>query len=264
MLITELARPGGQRFTQALAAQIVASSVSFGIYFTVAGAVFLGDYAVPQYQFEDWYLLAGIVIGLFAAVLVTLLVGFTVGASRLFRRLRVPELVKSVLGGVVFGVVGVVLPLTMFSGGDQLKTLLGEAGTLGLGLLVATLVAKMLTFAVSQGSGFVGGPIFPSLFIGGAAGVLVHHVVPGVPLGLAFSCLLAAVPGALAAAPFAMVLMAAFLTLVGALQTAPVLIAVVTAFLTMEAVKHLLARRQQAPGAAGGSAEGPEPASDAG
>ena len=53
------------------------------------------------------------------------------------------------------------------------------------GLLVATLVAKMLTFAVSQGSGFVGGPIFPSLFIGGTGGVIVHHVIPGVPLGVA-------------------------------------------------------------------------------
>ena len=37
----------------------------------------------------------------------------------------------------------------------------------------------------------------------GAAGVIVHEVIPGVPLGLAFTCLVAAVPGALAAAPFA-------------------------------------------------------------
>jgi chloride channel protein, CIC family len=77
------------------------------------------------------------------------------------------------------------------------------------------------------------------------------------PLGLAFSCLLAAVPGALAPAPFSMVLMAAFLTQVGALQTAPILIAVVTAFLTLEGVKYLLASRKQARAAA------PEPAAPA-
>ena len=129
--------------------------------------------------------------------------------------------------------------------------------TLGLGLLVAILIAKMLTFAVSQGSGFVGGPIFPSLFIGGTAGVLVHQVIPGVPLGLAFTCLLAAVPGALAAAPFSMVLLTAFLTRVGALQTAPILIAVVTAFLAMQGVKYLLASRTQARTAAGKQATGP-------
>jgi H+/Cl- antiporter ClcA len=146
---------------------------------------------------------------------------------------------------VVFGLVGVALPLTMFSGSDQLKTVLKDAGNLGLGLLVAILIAKMLTFAVSQGSGFVGGPIFPSLFIGGTAGVLVHQVFPGVPLGLAFSCLLAAVPGSVAPASLSMVLLAAFLTQVGALQTAPILIAVITAFLTMEGVKYLVSIRKQ-------------------
>jgi len=142
---------------------------------------------------------------------------------------------------------------------------LTDAGTLGLGLVVAIMIAKMLTFAVSQGSGFVGGPIFPSLFIGGTAGVLVHQVFPGVPLGLAFSCLLAAVPGAVAPAPFSMVLMAAFLTQVGALQTAPILIAVITALLTMEGVKYLVGIRKQSRAAAAqqsASPNGPTPKDD--
>jgi H+/Cl- antiporter ClcA len=250
MLIMEVARPGGRKFAKALAAQIVSSSISFGIYFAIAGAVFLDFFKVPHYQFKDWQLLAAIPLGLFGAVVVTLMVGFIAGAARLFARLKVPGIAKSVLGGVIFGVVGVALPLTMFNGGDELKTELSRAGTLGLGLVAALLIAKMLTFGVSLGSGFVGGPIFPSLFIGGTAGVLVHQVIPGVPLGLAFTCLLAAIPGAVVAAPFAMVLMAAFLTQVGALQTAPVLIAVVTAFLTMEGVKYLLASRKQARAAA--------------
>src|SRR5215469_17985360 len=81
MLIMEVARPGGQRFAKALAAQIVASSVSFGIYFAIAGAVFLDYYKVPHYRFEDWQLLAAIPLGLFAAVVVTLLAGFMVGAA---------------------------------------------------------------------------------------------------------------------------------------------------------------------------------------
>jgi H+/Cl- antiporter ClcA len=260
MLIMEVARPGGQRFAKALAAQIVASSVSFGIYFAIAGAVFLDYYKVPQYTFEDWQLLAAIPLGLFGAVVVTLLAGFILGAARLFERLKVPDMAKPVLGGVIFGVVGVALPLTMFNGADQLKTELSGAATLGLGLLAALLIGKMLTFGISQGSGFVGGPIFPSLFIGGTAGIIVHQVIHGVPLGLAFTCLLAAVPGAVVSAPFAMVLMAAFLTQVGALQTAPILIAVVTAFLTMEGVKYFLARRKQAQAAAAKPAAGAKPA----
>ena len=246
MLILEVARPGGQRFAKALVGGIVASSVSFGVYFSISGSLFLDAYQVPQYKFQDWQLLAGVALGVFAAIVVTVLVMFIKGATVLFGRLKVPAIAKPVLGGLVFGIVGVALPLTMFTGSAQLKTVLTDAGTLGLGVLIATLIAKMLTFAVSQESGFVGGPIFPSLFVGGTAGVLVHQVIPGVPLGLAFTCLLAAVPGSLVAAPFSMVLMAAFLTQIGALQTAPILIAVVTAFLAMEAVKYLLASRKPA------------------
>ncbi|MGD0808386.1 MAG: chloride channel protein [Acidimicrobiales bacterium] len=245
MLILEIARPGGQRFSKTLATNIVAASVSFGIYFAIAGAVFLGAYQVPGYTFEDWQLLAGIPLGLFGAVVASLAAGSTTVVSQLFGRLKVPALVKSTLGGMIFGVVGVALPLTMFSGGDQLNSVLKGASTLGLGLCVAILMAKMLTYAVSQGSGFVGGPIFPLLFIGGTAGVVVHQAIPGVPLGLSFGCLLTAVLGSLAAAPFAMVLMAALLTRVGPLQIFPILIAVVTAYLGVEAMKYLLVSRVQ-------------------
>jgi hypothetical protein len=52
----------------------VASSVSFGIYFAVAGVVFPDDYKVPPCKFEDWQLLAG----------------FMLAASRLFARLKIP------------------------------------------------------------------------------------------------------------------------------------------------------------------------------
>jgi len=246
MLILEAARPGGQKFLKALVGGVVASSVSFGIYFAIAGAVFLDAYEVPPYEFEDWQLLVGIPLGLFAALLVTLLGAFMMLVSRLFGRLKLPGIVKSTLGGVAFGLIGVALPLTMFTGSDQLKTVLQDAGTLGVGLLVSVLIAKMLTFAVSEGSGFIGGPIFPSLFIGGTAGVIVHQVFPSVPLGLALPCLLAAVPGSIAPVPFSMVLLVAFLTQVGALQTGPILIAVITALLTMEGVKYLISIRKQA------------------
>jgi H+/Cl- antiporter ClcA len=171
--------------------------------------------------------------------------------------------VKSTIGGVLFGVVGVALPLTMFTGSTQLKTVLSHEAVLGFALLAVLVIAKMVTFSVSVGSGFVGGPIFPTFFIGGTAGIAVHVLFPAVPLGLVFSCLLAAVPGALVAAPFSLALGVVFFTRLGALQTAPVLIAVITAFLTVEGVKYLLvlrktrAQARQETGAPARQAEGP-------
>jgi H+/Cl- antiporter ClcA len=265
MLILEIARPGGRRLSKSLVTEIAAASISFGIYFVIAGAVFLGAFRVPAYTFHDWHLLAGVPLGLFGALVTSVASGCISLASRLFGRLRVPDVVKSTLGGVTFGVVGVALPLTMFTGGGQLASVLREARTLGLGLAIAILVAKMFTYAVSQGAGFVGGPIFPSLFIGGTAGVIVHLAVPSVPFGLAFSCLLPAVLGTLAAAPFAMVLMAAFLTRVGALQTAPILIAVVTAYLAVEGMKYVLASGgRRLPGRRGDGGDAVRPAGLAG
>jgi len=251
MLIVEVARPGGQRMAKTLIATIVSSSVSFGIYFVVAGAFFLDAYSVPAYKFEDWQLVAGLGLGLFSAVVVTLLVTVIKLAVEMFGRLRVPAIVRPLIGGVLFGAIGVILPLTMFTGSDQLKSVLETGGTLGAGFLAALVVAKILAFAVSEASGFVGGPIFPALFIGGTAGVLVHQVLPGMPLGLTFTCMLAAVPGALVSAPFAVVLLAAFMTQVGALQTAPILIAVVTAFLAIESIKYVFVTRRRNTASAG-------------
>jgi H+/Cl- antiporter ClcA len=245
MLILEIATPRGRNLTKALVGTIVASSVSFGIYFAIAGSVFLDLYRVPEYSYKDWQLLAAVPLGLFAALLVAVLGVIVKLANAVFAKITLPTVARVALGGALFGLAGWMLPLTMFTGSDQLKTVLHDADSLGLGLLSVLVVAKMFTFAVSLASGFVGGPIFPALFIGGTAGVVVHEAISTVPLGLAFTCLLAAVPGAVVAAPFSMVLLAALLTQVGALQTAPVLIAVATAYLATEGVKYLVARRQQ-------------------
>jgi hypothetical protein len=131
MFLMEVARPGGQRFTKALAGTIVASAVSFGIYFAIAGSVFLDAYQVPQYSFHDWQLAAAIPLGLFATVVVTLLGAAVLVVTRLFERLKVPSMAKPLIGGAVFGVVGVLLPLTLFTGSSQLKTVLHDAGTFG-------------------------------------------------------------------------------------------------------------------------------------
>jgi H+/Cl- antiporter ClcA len=245
MMVLEITRPGGTKFTKILVASIVSSSISFGLYFAVAGSVFLDAYPVPAYKFEAWQLAAGVGLGLAAAVVVTSLVVVIAAAAKLFDRLEVPTLVKTTVGGATFGIIGVVLPLTMFTGSTQLGVVLQDGSTLGLGLVLALVVAKMITFAISLGSGFVGGPIFPALFVGGAAGVAVHLAIPGLPLGLTFTCLLAAVVGGLVSAPFAMVLLVAFMTQVGALNTAPILIAVITSFLAVEAIKYLVVGRKQ-------------------
>lgn len=247
-LVIEVARPVRQRFERTFFGSLVASSISFGLYAAIVGSVFLGIYAIPAYDFEDWHLVAGVGLGALAAfvAIITLVVGMV--AARIFALLPVSDLAKPVIGGAVFGLIAVVIPLTLFTGSEQLETVLASAPTMGLGILFGILFGKMVAFAVSSASGFIGGPIFPVLFIGGTAGVIVNQVLPDVPLGLAFTCLLAAVAGAIVSAPFSLVLLAALLTQVGALQTAPILIAVGTASLIAAGVRSVMAERAQSAG----------------
>jgi len=247
-LVVEVARPPRLRFERVFFGSLVASSVAFGVYFAIIGSVFLGVYTIPPYDFEDWHLVAGVGLGVVSAATAIATVALRMAAGKVFARLRVSEIAKPAIGGAVFGLIAVVVPLTAFTGSDQLAVVLADAQTLGLGLLLAILVGKMVAFAVSSASGFIGGPIFPILFIGGTSGVLINHVLPDVPLGLAFTCMLAAVPGAIVSAPFSLVLLAVLLTQVGTLQTAPILIAVGTASLIVAGIRTIMAERAGASG----------------
>lgn len=206
---------------------------------------------MPQYEYEDWNLLVGFGLGLLSVVVVLLTFAIVAATKRLIAGSKVPSLLLPVIGGLLFGLVGWVLPLTNFTGSDQLDTVLQNGSALGVALLVAILIGKMFTFAVSSGTGFIGGPIFPILFIGGTTGIIVNQIFPEIPLALAFTCMLAAVPGSIVAAPFSLVLLVATLTQVGALQTSPIVIAVATSFLTVSLLKFVVSQRREAAAAGG-------------
>ena len=76
-----------------------------------------------------------------------------------------------------------------------MKCLITHGQDFGVGLLVATALAKMVTLGISMNFGFVGGVMFPSMFIGACAGTAAHLVVgDALPLLLSFSCMMVGVP----------------------------------------------------------------------
>jgi H+/Cl- antiporter ClcA len=233
ILTLEIAAPKEKRFADTLVGGLLAASVSFAVYFLIAGETFVGIYTLPPYEFADWHMLAAIPLGLAAGVLALI----TIVAIGVMMRLTAPlarfAILRPVIGGIVFGLVGVALPLTLFTGTDQLTTVIDDAATLGAGLLIAIVVAKILVFAVCEATGFIGGPFLVMLFIGGTAGMTASVLFPGLPAGLAFTTMFAALPAALVPAPFSLILLAALTTQIGTLQIAPVAVAVLTAYLAI-------------------------------
>jgi H+/Cl- antiporter ClcA len=68
----------------------------------------------------------------------------------------------------------------LFSGQDQLPGLISQAGTWSLAALTWLIVFKGLAYGLSLGS-YRGGPTFPALFLGAAAGIMASHL-PGFPI----------------------------------------------------------------------------------
>jgi H+/Cl- antiporter ClcA len=76
----------------------------------------------------------------------------------------------------------------LFSGQSALPTLVLHAGGWTVGALLLLVVCKSLAYGLSLSS-FRGGPVFPAMFIGAAAGVAMSHLpgmslVPGVAMGI--------------------------------------------------------------------------------
>ena len=259
ILVLELATLKARRFAETMVACLLSSAVSFAIYFVIAGSTFLGIFDVPAYKYEDWQLFAAIPLGLVAGALSLV----TVIAIGLMRRLTAPlaprTVVRPLIGGIVFGLVGVALPLTLFTGDAALPRVIKDGATLGVGLLIAVVFAKMLVFAVCEATGFIGGPFLVMLFIGGTAGTVAHVLFPGLPEGFAFATMFAALPGSLVAAPLSLILLATLTTQIGTLQTGPVAIAVLTAYLAVSGTGALRALTNRASKSARPNAE-PTPA----
>jgi H+/Cl- antiporter ClcA len=155
----------------------------------------------------------------------------------------------------------VALPLTLFTGTDQLPKVINDGAALGARLLIAVVFAKMLVSGLCEATGFIGGPVLVSLFIGGTAGTAAHVLIPGLPEGLAFTTMFAALPGALVAAPFSLIVLAALTTQVGTLQIAPVAVAVITSYLAVSGTGTLMALANRARKSAGcGTAPARSPA----
>jgi len=68
----------------------------------------------------------------------------------------------------------------LYSGQDQLPGLIEAASGWTVGALVMLAVCKGMAYALSLSS-FRGGPVFPGMFIGAAAGIALSHL-PGLPM----------------------------------------------------------------------------------
>jgi H+/Cl- antiporter ClcA len=117
----------------------------------------------------------------------------------------------------------------LFSGQSALGGLVSHASEWSVGALLLVVACKSLAYALSLSS-FRGGPVFPALFIGAAAGVAASHL-PGLDLIPAAAMGIGAMATVMLTLPLTSTLLATLLLGADGLQVTPVVIvAVVVAY----------------------------------
>jgi H+/Cl- antiporter ClcA len=115
--------------------------------------------------------------------------------------------------------------LVLFSGQDQLPSLVENAGTFSVGALVLLVLCKGIAYTASLSS-FRGGPIFPSMFIGAAVGIALSHA-PGLPMVAGAAMGIGAMTAVMLGLPLTAVLLASVFVAADGLALVPLIIVAV-------------------------------------
>ena len=125
----------------------------------------------------------------------------------------------------------------LFSGQDQLPGLVSAAGTYSVGALALLVAFKGIAYSLSLGS-FRGGPTFPVMFIGSAAGIMASHL-PGFDITAAVAVGMSAGVASVLRLPLTAVVVATVLTANSGVGAEPlVIVGVVVAYLVTLLLSH--------------------------
>ena len=119
----------------------------------------------------------------------------------------------------------------LFSGQDQLPSLIQTAGGWSVGALVLLFACKGIAYGLSL-SCFRGGPVFPALFLGAAGGIALSHA-PGLPMIAGVGMGVGAMSVAMLNLPLTSVLLASVFLQADAVALMPlIIVSVVVAYVT--------------------------------
>ncbi|MEZ5116484.1 MAG: chloride channel protein [Candidatus Nanopelagicales bacterium] len=153
--------------------------------------VLTGSVAVePAQQTLTW---SGLLVAVPAAAAATLAVQLSRAGGWLLLRAAGagPSLWALVLTALVVG--GAALAMRAATGADVMFVVTSGEGQIralaqetSVATVLAVLVAKVVAYGFSLGAGFRGGPFFPAMFVGAAAGIATALAIPGgLPVGAA-------------------------------------------------------------------------------
>jgi chloride channel protein, CIC family len=151
---------------------------------TVVSRLFLGDFPafeVPKYNLvSPIELIPYAILGILAGLVALLFINTLYKLEDYFDDMKMNQITKTALGGLLVGLIGVFVPHIYGVGYNSMN--LALLGQLPWFIMFALVFAKLIATSLSLGSGGSGGIFAPSLFLGtmtgGFFGALVHQIIP--------------------------------------------------------------------------------------
>jgi H+/Cl- antiporter ClcA len=156
-----------ERRARSLIPVALATTVGTGIRYLLEGnqPMFpMPDIATPSLPALAVYVMLGLIVGVVSVGVTRLTYAIEDG----FEKLPIHWMWWPALGGLVVGIIGYFMPLTLGVGYTNIAAVL--AGQMSLGVMLALCLLKLLSWSVALGSGTSGGTLAPLFTIGGALG----------------------------------------------------------------------------------------------
>jgi len=174
-------------------------------------AGFLTFPAIPEITLP--YVLYAIVLGILGALVAVFMGVIMNGTGVAMERVFKDKIITRILfAGVIIAGVCYFIPELMFSGETTIHTIVENPAQFGILMLLLMAVLKIMLLALSFKSGYLGGPIFPTIFICTMIGLALSLVFPTVPVGIFVLCIMAAVVTLSLGAPLTAILLVFVIT----------------------------------------------------
>lgn len=213
---------------------------SFGV-FLLLGKLFGGRAGLESLvtdKVDLWQYLYAIplaAIGILAGYLYFLFKKLTFSLEQKFKKYTI---IRGAVGGLLLGISGTILPLTMFSGEHQMSEVMSDAETIGAVMLIVIAVVKLLLTNICIDSGLKGGHFFPIIFCGISIGCAMSLIL-GIDIVFSASIVTTALVGHTLKKPLATVLL---LMIVFPVKLIPIMLFTAIAAKFIETPKILLTK----------------------
>ena len=155
-------------------------------------------------------------------------------AGRMFGQ-KIGIVIISIFGGVCYGALGYVFPLTMGDGASQIQGIINNYNVIGPSILAVSCFAKILSFWICMETGFVGGIFTPMLAMGNMMGAVFACLTP-INGTVAIACSFIALAAAVIPAPLLLIFFSSSLFQLGSKGLIPITTCAFTSHLLIDGI----------------------------